>query len=937
MDTDKQKNELNEEQKRAVRTTEGAVLIIAGPGTGKTKTLVERVCHLILNCEADPDTITVTTFTKKAAQELYSRISEMLRRKGYHADTLDVHVGNFHQMAGEILDLFFEQTPYLPGYRILSEVEQIALLKEHIDEFSGMPGFSRFFPGFSKALKGIRAFAQFLEQLREGFADFSDASEPMQEARHLLEAYQELLVRENALDYSELLWQAREILKNHKPARECFQKRAQYLMVDEYQDTNPIQEDIIRILQEATGNLCVVGDDDQSLYRFRGASIQNLLGFSRRYPGVTTIYLMTNYRSRPAILSLASEYLDKEFAKYPGKYRFSKNLRSFREEGIHSVSIIEASHENEWSGRVADTIEALHRQGVPFHDIAVLSRSVRGARMLDLVTELHSRGIETVSSRSGSLLAQNEIKRFIGCWTMCFTPIIKEWLHLLPQEETQNARAILHRYAAFYSQVPRKDAEVRVLIKNQMLRRLHQGKQISLLALSYLFLGCAPFRGIAEGALEDDMRAKERMEHLGTFFNLIQNALQKKGFSSIDRENVFEFLHYLFLEYLPFLEEMQLALSEEELMPAHDGRLPVLTIHQAKGLEFPVVIVCDSPSWKRTYRPRPQGIALLKPAPALGKAPEPQIAESLDQARVWYTAFTRARDQLILTHWGAENSSLAEILQYIRQKLPITDPRLQQEKAECILAHPLEKPVRRYSYTTDIALYESCPRAYLFRRRLGLPSISGKQAEYGTLVHESIRMLHRVRGKKNPPESCVLVDEVSQGFTPMGIRFSNEEKKRAAQELDRYRTEHKDLLDRVLISEKELFLSEKNRIFEGRADVLYRTGREGLMGIVDFKTHRPPEKGERVYLDQLRFYRLLLNPEYLETSEQILYYTSEEQPVQRLTISGRDMENFRKKVDAIVSRIENEDFQQMAEDPFLCRLCPMKSFCHGIFGASEMK
>ena len=139
-----------------------------------------------------------------------------------------------------------------------------------------------------------------------------------------------------------------------------------------------------------------------------------------------------------------------------------------------------------------------------------------------------------------------------------------------------------------------------------------------------------------------------------------------------------------------------------------------------------------------------------------------------------------------------------------------------------------------------------------------------------------------------------------------------------------------------MISEKELLLSEKNRIFEGRADVLYRTECEGLMGIVDFKTHRPPEKGERVYLDQLRFYRLLLNPEYSETSEQILYYTSEEQPVQRLTISGRDMESFHKKVDAIVSCIENEDFQHMAKDPLLCRLCPMKSFCHGIFGASEM-
>lgn len=301
---------LNSAQKKIVETTEGPVLVIAGPGSGKTKTLVERVVNL-LETGVEPAQIMVATFTEKAAKELLTRVSNMLIQRGSKVNPNDLYLGTLHSIFLRFIEEHQEYSKVRRNYRLMDPFEQTFLVYSNISAFRSIsdidliinPSNKRFVNSWDAA----NILVKRINVISEEALDPSDLSSSTDQVIRVLadcyQLYNQLLIDENALDFSSIQTEMLRMLRDERTVLDSIQEKIRYFMIDEYQDTNTIQEKILLLLASKNNNICVVGDDDQGLYRFRGASIRNILQFADNFSEAecTTVYLTTNYRSHPGI------------------------------------------------------------------------------------------------------------------------------------------------------------------------------------------------------------------------------------------------------------------------------------------------------------------------------------------------------------------------------------------------------------------------------------------------------------------------------------------------------------------------------------------------------------------------------------------------------------------------------------------------------------
>ncbi len=321
---------LNIKQKLAVETIEGPVLIISGPGTGKTFTLVERVIHMVGDLGIDPSRIMITTFTNKAADELLDRLSLKFQEKNLNKDINDMKLGNFHSIARNIIDEYIDYTHLKRGYINIDNVEQSYIINKYKSEFRKIPNYSKYI----KQDYEIKNIIQIIHKIYEDGIIYNseETNEDYIFFFNVLKTYEKILSYYNILDFSGILYYSYKLILENEDIRKKLQSQIDYIMVDEYQDTNIVQEKILELLLNEKKNICVVGDDDQALYRFRGASVKNILTFPERYEGTTIIKLDQNFRSDDSIISFYREYLNNLIKENPEleKYRYEKLLFSDR-------------------------------------------------------------------------------------------------------------------------------------------------------------------------------------------------------------------------------------------------------------------------------------------------------------------------------------------------------------------------------------------------------------------------------------------------------------------------------------------------------------------------------------------------------------------------------------------------------------------------------
>ncbi|MCY3710154.1 MAG: UvrD-helicase domain-containing protein [Caldilineaceae bacterium] len=656
---------LNDQQKAAVRATEGPVLVLAGPGSGKTRVLTRRIAYLIEEKKIDPWHVLAVTFTNKAAKEMGDRVEELIGHRfpppaeGRRRSLGGLTIGTFHSVCARVLRVEVEAAGFQRNWVIYDSADQLALVREVMKEMQ--LDEKRFSP--RAVLSQIGGWKNDLLT-----PDLVSADGYMQEiCDRVYGRYQQLLRLNNAMDFDDLLMHAVLLLRKNKEVRRKYQDKWRYVLVDEFQDTNTAQYELASLFvgpPDGRGNLFVVGDEDQSIYRFRGADYRNVLQFRRDHPAANVVLLEQNYRSTQNILDVANAVI----AKNPN--RTPKRLRTDLGSGL-KVTIHEAYNEVEEAEYVLDEAVRLSAQsGVGPGGAAVVYR-----------TNAQSRALEE------ACVYRNLRYRLVGATRFYERREIKDVLAYLRLVQNPSATMALDRII----NVPPRGIGARTyeLLKGwaasgslsewqAMQTLISDGRERDESDASLPHLPPAPFAPRARNALIRFASLLNSWVRLASDVNyedvaaLLDRILTDSGYldrlrdGSDEGEERFENINELravAAQYRPgldelepgqdplglFLQEISLV-SEQDDYEENDEALTLMTLHTAKGLEFPVVFMVGMEE------------GLLPHARSIGSEDEEEMAE---ERRLAYVGITRAKHRLYLVHasqramWGNSESQAA--------------------------------------------------------------------------------------------------------------------------------------------------------------------------------------------------------------------------------------------------------------------------------------
>ncbi len=419
---------MNPSQRAVVSHSDGPLLVIAGPGSRKTFSLVPRALNLLLLGKAAPKELVLCTFAEKAAHEIRDRLVGAAAEVGYAGDLSELRVGTIHGICNGVLNDFRHRTPLGNAYETLDDLTELLFLFDHFDEVAGEKVGDLYLGRWRYKWAAIRGMRDYFDKITEELVDPRRllADEDPQE-RALGEAYlryEAALFAENRVDFAhqqKLVW---ELLEDEE-IRERVTGGIRYVMVDEYQDTNYVQEQVLLGLASETENLCVVGDEDQSLYRFRGATVRNILEFPERFPSCETVKLVTNYRSHEKIVTAYDRWMASADWSNPGRrpFRYEKTIEPDAETDhadYPAIFRIWGEDEKDEAARFADQAAYLKDTGVigDYSQVALLLRSVRAEHSGPYIEALAKKGIPAFCPRARAYFDNEEIRLMVGAFAV---------------------------------------------------------------------------------------------------------------------------------------------------------------------------------------------------------------------------------------------------------------------------------------------------------------------------------------------------------------------------------------------------------------------------------------------------------------------------------------------------------------------------------------
>ncbi|HVO21186.1 MAG TPA: ATP-dependent helicase [Anaeromyxobacter sp.] len=607
---------LNDQQIAVVEARGGPILVIAGAGSGKTRTLTWRVAKLLAD-GVPPESVLLLTFTNKAAREMLRRVEEVCR-----VDTRRITGGTFHHVAHELLRQHAEELGYSRGYSILDREDSRDVMTAAIAD-CGLSVGARRFPKAdvlidlcSMAVNTQTPLAEVLADRRPQFLPLTE--EVLRVARRYAERKHEL----NAMDFDDLLLNWKVLLAEREPVRRALGLRFQHVLVDEYQDTNRLQGDVVDLLVADHRNLCVVGDDAQSIYSFRGAHFENILGFGERYPDASRFDLTLNYRSTPQILALANASIAANVRQ------FEKELESVRRDGA-SPALVPCRDVVQQAAFVAQRVLELRDEGIPLPEIAVLYRAHHHS--MEIQFELARRGIPFVVRSGVRFFEAAHVKDVLAHLRFARNPgdelALKRCLKVTPGVGTATAEAV---WSAFSARRRGGQGRVEELLSPDVASHVPGKGRPGYARLAQLLRALArppacdlPGEAI-EKVLEEGYEEYLRAEFLNAdarIEDVQQLAQYARGYEDTEA----------FLAEIALLTELSAETVAEGGEP--DEKMVLSSVHQAKGLEWRAVFVV----WLADGR-FPSAQALRDPA---GEE---------EERRLFYVACTRAKDELYLTY-----------------------------------------------------------------------------------------------------------------------------------------------------------------------------------------------------------------------------------------------------------------------------------------------
>ena len=930
---------LNDAQVEAVATIHGPLHIVAGPGSGKSTVLVARALNILLQGAATPDQILLCTFTEKAALDLRDRLYIAARDLHLNGPLSDLKVGTIHGISNDFLMRYRHHSPLGNNYEVLDDLTQLLFLFDHFGAIIGEKSNDLYLNRWKTrwtAIEGARNyFNKITEELVAPDSLTAEKDRFLQKIGRAYCAYSEALLEFNRVDFAHLQKMFFDLLSDPDIAP-SIRSQIKFIMVDEYQDTNYVQEQLLLSLAQAHKNICVVGDEDQSLYRFRGATVRNILEFPSHFDGCKEITLNLNYRSHSQIVAAYDAFMNSWDWSNPGghhDFRFDKEIRTDPDAQFTDypavLSIWGQSKQDE-AGRLAELVAFLKQSNVIEDEsqVAVLLHSVREEHSGPYIRALAEKGIRSFCPRAKTYFDNEEVMFMIACYAVmlgyhgegrgevkgralsAMSDYIDQCIHELAKRHPSPSplAEALQGFAEEIEQLTDQDT---------LDRRLAD--------YFYEFLALEPFNAFTR----EENRARN-LAILSQLLNVFQTYYHYNVITARNREPL---RFHFFNSFLRLLHDGGINEYEDPDRPFPKGHVQVMTIHQSKGLEFPVVVVGSLANRLSSPKDLDRTLGPFYHRPAL--EPENRIT-GFDRMRLHYVAFSRAEKVLVLTTTDDPQPHFSPIWEglpqwpYVRQDLlGALSFRLRSRMA----------PKKTFSFTSDLKVFETCPRQYEFFRHYGFIPARSAEMFFGALVHQTIEDIHRrvLEGK-----SSGLNESAIRGFFDLNFRhlvnldlrpIGPKQQDEAFRQVMSYFSQNRDDMNRVIETEVDVSLEKDQYILTGKIDLLL--GSDNKLELLDFKSQTKPQADDvRLdgYYKQLCIYAHILEERYKKTPDRLLlYWTGEHKREDALmifeynpdlvTAAGRHF-------DQVVAEILSGDFSlTKLPEKRVCKECDLRHYC----------
>lgn len=856
-------DDLNERQCEAVTHGEGPLLIVAGVGTGKTTVITRRIAWLIAEKRAKPSEILALTFTEKAAREMEERV-DCLVPYGY----VEATIGTFHGFCDRVLRENAVLLGIDPAFRVLSEAEQVMFLRHHLFELP----LDRFRP-LGNPVRHLRALVSLFSRAKdedvapEAYAAFAsrsassngeadgvtDEADAHAELAATYAAYQRLLAADGCVDFGDLIAHCLRLFREHASVLERYRAQYRYILVDEFQDTNRAQSRLLELLA-AHRNLNACGDDDQSIYRFRGAAIDNILGFLDSYPDAHEVVLVDNYRSTQAILDASYRLIRfNDPDRLEVRTGVTKRLLSASGSG---EPIVQRHFDtiDEECDFVARSMAEAAGEGIAYRDMAILVRA--NAQAEPFLRALNLAHVPWRFSGSRGLYDQEEIRTLTALLRVLADPRDGQSLHYLassrPYEVSAELLAALtarakrtgegllqamRRAARTSDEEPTSPALRRVVEDVAAMLDVAARRPTGEVIYQYL---TAQTRLLEAWSNSPDLVDAKRVQNVAKLFSIVERFAQIARYDRVP----------WFVDYLDALIDAGDNPPTGEADPDVDAA-NVLTIHQAKGLEFAAVYMVGLVDGRFPAIHRRDPIAL--PEELVGGSGGSADAHRQEERRLFYVGMTRARTRLVLT--GARDCGgkrPRKPSQFISEAMDLPADKIGLEKGsplttigrhattqEVTVLQGVQGPsASELTLSHDkISRYLSCPLAYRYRHVLDVPARPHHGMVYGRAIHRAVAWFNLGRRAGMPPPLTQLREYFRAVWQSEGFLSPEHEELRFVEGLRALDAFHAHALAETstpeLVEERFAFVEGGVKVV-GVFDRVDRSGDGGI--VIDYKT-----------------------------------------------------------------------------------------------------